>query len=80
MPRRKLERLAEITAAAGAWLLLDNTYGAALNCCTSPSNTDSLIASSASSACVVPCKAAAQCHIELVLHWMCYIAVCCLRG
>ena len=33
MPRRKLERLAELTAAAGTWLLLDNTYGEALACC-----------------------------------------------
>lgn len=32
MPRRKLERLAEITAAAGTWLLLDNTYGEDLAC------------------------------------------------
>ena len=32
MPRRKLERLAEITAAAGTWLLLDNTYGEGLAC------------------------------------------------
>ena len=32
VPRRKLERLAEVTAAAGAWLLLDNTYGEDLAC------------------------------------------------
>ncbi len=35
LPRAKLERLAQLTAEAGCWLLLDNTYGACLATCTS---------------------------------------------